>query len=69
MIGSEVGYWMGFMNGVFYKKFFLLWCRVLMIEERKILFFLNVGYNSMLNLNIMLVKVFEIEKVIRGSGE
>lgn len=40
-----------------------------MIEEWRILFFLNVGYYSMLNLNIMFVKVVEVEKVILGVGE
>ena len=69
MIGSEVGHRMGFMKGALYKKFPSLWRRAPTIEERKILLSLNVGYNSMSNSNIMLVKASEIEKVIRGSGE
>lgn len=60
---------MGLMKGVLYKKFLLFWCCFLMIEEWRILFFLNVGYYSMLNLNIMFVKVVEVEKVILGVGE
>lgn len=57
------------MKGVLYKKFLLFWWCFLMIEEWRILFFLNVGYYSMLNLNIMFVKVVEVEKVILGVGE
>lgn len=69
MIGSEVGYRLGLLKGVLYKKFFLLWCCVFIVEERKILLFLNVGYNSLFNLNIMFVKELEIEKVVKGVGE
>ena len=69
MIGSEVGHQMGLMKGALYKKFPSLWRRTPTIEERKILLSLNVGYNSMSNSNIMLVKAAEIERVTRGAGE
>lgn len=69
MIGSEVGHQMGLMKGALYKKFPSLWRRAPTIEERKILLSLNVGYNSMSNSNIMLVKESEIEKVFKGVGE
>lgn len=69
MIGSEVGHQMGLMKGALYKKFPSLWRRPPTIEERKILLSLNVGYNSMSNSNIMLVKAAEVEKVTLGVGE
>lgn len=69
MIGSEVGHQMGLMKGALYKKFPSLWRRPPTIEERKILLSLNVGYNSMSNSNIMLVKAAEVEKIAIGSGE
>lgn len=69
MIGSEVGHQMGLMKGALYKKFPSLWRRPPTIEERKILLSLNVGYNSMSNSNIMLVKAAEVEKVAMGGGE
>lgn len=68
MIGSEVGHRMGLMKGALYKKFPSLWRRAPTIEERKILLSLNVGYNSLSNSNIMLVKEAEIEKVVQGVG-
>lgn len=69
MIGSEIGHQMGMMKGALYKKFPALWRRPPTIEERKILLSLNVGYNSMSNSNIMLVKAAEVEKVALGVGE
>lgn len=69
MIGSEVGHQMGLMKGAFYKKFPSLWRRPPTIEERRILLSLNVGYHSMSNSNIMLVKAAEVEKVTLGVGE
>ncbi|KAJ7387169.1 SWI SNF, matrix associated, actin dependent regulator of chromatin, sub b, member 1 [Desmophyllum pertusum] len=69
MIGSEIGHQMGMMKGALYKKFPALWRRPPTIEERKILLSLNVGYNSMSNSNIMLVKAAEVEKVAMGVGE
>lgn len=69
MIGSEVGHQMGLMKGALYKKFPSLWRRPPTIEERRILLSLNVGYNSMSNSNIMLVKEGEIEKIFKGFGE
>lgn len=68
MIGSEVGHQMGLMKGALYKKFPSLWRRAPTLEERKILLSLNVGYNSMSNSNIMLVKESEVEKVFKGVG-
>lgn len=69
MIGSEVGHRLGLMKGALYKKFPSLWRRPPTTEERKILLSLNVGYNSMSNSNIMLVKEAEIEKVFKGVGQ
>lgn len=69
MIGSEVGHQMGLMKGALYKKFPSLWRRPPTIEERKVLLSLNVGYHSMSNSNIMLVKAAEVEKVTLGVGE
>ena len=69
MIGSEVGHQIGLMKGALYKKFPSLWRRPPTIDERRILLSLNVGYNSMSNSNIMLVKEAEIEKVFKGVGD
>ena len=69
MIGSEVGHHMGLLKGALYKKFPSLWRRTPTIEERRILLSLNVGYNSMSNSNIMLVKAAEVEHVFKGKGE
>lgn len=69
MIGSEAGHQMSLMKGALYKKFPSLWRRPPTIEERRILLSLNVGYNSMSNSNIMLVKEAEIKKIFKGVGE
>lgn len=69
MIGSEVGHYLNYMKGALYKKYPSLWRRCPTLEERRKLLCLEIGYKSMSNSNIMLVKASEIETILRGLGE
>lgn len=68
MIGSEVGHYLNLQKGALYKRFPSLWRRIPTLDERKILLSLDIGYNSLSNSNIMLVKVGEIEEILQGAG-
>lgn len=69
MIGSDVGHYLNLMKGALYKKFPSLWRRYPTIDERKKLLRLNIGYNSLSNSNIMLVKAAEVDEILKGIGE
>ncbi|XP_032238511.2 SWI/SNF-related matrix-associated actin-dependent regulator of chromatin subfamily B member 1-A isoform X1 [Nematostella vectensis] len=68
MIGSEVGHYLGLMKGALYKRFPSLWRRIPTLEERKIILSLDIGYTSLSNSNIMLVKASEVDEIIKGAG-
>ena len=69
MIGSEVGHYLNYMKGALYKKYPSLWRRIPSVEERRKLLSLDIGYNTMSNSNIMIVKASEVEEILRGLGE